>query len=255
MQKALKVILTILSLLLFLAGAITIAYPHIYGFVVDSSIMQEASEFLDRVASSERKEETPVGSERTEEAAPLEESVKEHRALWEAMVSYNEEIYENKQTATADSGVFAQSPFTLTDYDLENEIFGVLSIPAIKLEMPILLGASNQNMIDGCAVLNQTSMPIGGINTNSVIGGHRGYQGAEFFLHVPDLMPGDEVIITNLWETLTYIVVDKYIIDPYAVEEILIQEGKDMVTLMTCHPYASGGKQRYLIYCERNGEN
>ena len=89
-----------------------------------------------------------------------------------------------------------------------------------------------------------------------MIGGHRGYQGAEYFLHVPDLIPGDEVIITNLWETLTYVVVDKTIIDPYAVDEILIQEGKDMVTLMTCHPYASGGKQRYLIYCERqNGSD
>ena len=24
-----------------------------------------------------------------------------------------------------------------------------------------------------------------------------------------------------------------------------------MITLLTCHPYASGGKQRFLIFCDR----
>lgn len=254
MQKAIKVLLSILSLLLFLAGAITIAYPHIYGFVVDTSIMHEASEFLDRVASSDHNADSLILSAAPEETVPLEEAPREHKALWEAMVSYNEEIYENGQTATSNSGVFAYSPFTLTDYDLEDEIFGIISIPKLDLEMPILLGASDANMAAGAAVLNQTSIPIGGINTNCVLGGHRGYQGASYFLHVPELEPGDEVIITNLWETLNYIVVGSDIIDPHDVEKILIQEGKDMVTLMTCHPYASGGKYRYLIYCERQTE-
>ena len=59
------------------------------------------------------------------------------------------------------------------------------------------------------------------------------------------------VIITNLWETLTYTVRYTDIIEPYEVEKILIREGKDMITLLTCHPYASGGKQRYVVYCER----
>ena len=130
-------------------------------------------------------------------------------------------------------------------------MFGVITIPKLELEMPILLGASDANMAAGAAVLNQTSIPIGGINTNCVLGGHRGYQGASYFLHVPELEPGDEVIITNLWEELTYVVVDTDIIAPNEVEKILIQEGKDMITLITCHPYASGGKQRYVIYCER----
>lgn len=120
--------------------------------------------------------------------------------------------------------------------------------------MPIFLGASYQNMADGAAVLSQTSIPIGGINTNAVIAGHRGWGGASYFRYITELEAGDEVIITNLWDTLTYIVSEVRIIDPSSVEDILIQEGKDMITLLTCHPYASGGKQRYLIYCERTSE-
>ena len=120
--------------------------------------------------------------------------------------------------------------------------------------MPLFLGASNQHMADGAAVLSETSIPIGGANTNSVIAGHRGYGGASYFRYITDLTVGDTVVITNLWETLTYEVVETKIIDPHEVEEILIQSDRDMITLLTCHPYASGGKQRYVIYSERMTE-
>ena len=68
------------------------------------------------------------------------------------------------------------------------------------------------------------------------------------------LQPGDEVILTNLWETLRYQVTGIEIIAPNDVEAIHIREGKDMLTLLTCHPYASGGRYRYLVLCERSVE-
>ena len=58
--------------------------------------------------------------------------------------------------------------------------------------------------------------------------------------------------MTNLWETLTYRVSEIRIIDPSDVDEILIQPGRELLTLLTCHPYASGGRQRYVVYCERS---
>ena len=105
------------------------------------------------------------------------------------------------------------------------------------------------------AVLSETSIPIGGANTNAVIAGHRGWGGASYFRYITDLTLGDEVTITNLWETLRYRVVGTKVIEPHEIENILIQPGRDMVTLLTCHPYASGGKQRYLVYCERISES
>ena len=117
--------------------------------------------------------------------------------------------------------------------------------------MPIYLGATEQHMADGAAHLSQTSLPIGGANTNSVIAGHRGYGGANYFRYIDKLQIGDTVTVTNLWEQLTYQVAEIKIIYPYQVEEILIQPGRELLTLLTCHPYASGGKQRYLVICER----
>ena len=99
--------------------------------------------------------------------------------------------------------------------------------------------------------MSQTSLPIGGIDTNCVIAGHRGYSGASYFRYIEKLSVGDSVTITNLWESLHYRVSEIKIIDPYDVDEILIQEGRELITLLTCHPYASGGRQRYVVYCER----
>ena len=106
-------------------------------------------------------------------------------------------------------------------------------------------------MAKGAAHLSQTSLPIGGENTNCVLAGHRGWNGAANFLYVDRLIPGDTVTVTNLWETLNYKVSEIKVISPNDVESIHIQSNRELLTLLTCHPPASGGKQRYLVFCER----
>ena len=51
---------------------------------------------------------------------------------------------------------------------------------------------------------------------------------------------------------MTYRVESVAIIAPTDSEKLKIQEGKNMVTLITCHPYRSHGKQRYVVYCVRD---
>ena len=70
-------------------------------------------------------------------------------------------------------------------------------------------------------------------------------------LDIELLEAGDLVYITNLWGTLTYRVTEIQIINPNEIDAILIRPGKDMITLLTCHPYGSGGLYRYLVFCER----
>ena len=119
----------------------------------------------------------------------------------------------------------------------------------MELTMPVYLGASDTHLAAGAAVLGNTSAPIGGANTNCVIAGHRGWRGADYFRHIDRLQVGDTVTLTNLWKTLTYTVADIQIIQPHEVEKIKIQSNRDLLTLLTCHPYASGGRQRYVVYC------
>ena len=102
--------------------------------------------------------------------------------------------------------------------------------------------------------MGNSSIPIGGKNTNAVIAGHRGYNGAPYFRYVPELQVGDSVDVTNLWGILHYKVVETRIIQPNDIDAIKIQPGRDLITLLTCHPYASGGRQRFLVICERMEE-
>ena len=175
----------------------------------------------------------------------------QHPELLADLRGYNQRIYAEKQSGLVDLEACEAPAADLTTYDIEDEIIGVLEIPAMQLTMPVYLGASEAHLAAGAAVLGNTSAPIGGDNTNCIIAGHRGWRGADYFRHIVRLQVGDTVRLTNLWETLTYTVADIQIIQPHEVDKIKIQAGRDLLTLITCHPYASGGKQRYVVYCER----
>ena len=171
--------------------------------------------------------------------------------LLAALQEYNRQLYAERQCNLTNLEACETPAADLTAYGIGDEIIGVLEIPTMELTMPVYLGASDDHLAAGAAVLGNTSAPIGGDNTNCVIAGHRGWRGADYFRHIGRLQVGDAVKLTNLWETLTYTVADIQIIQPHEVDKIKIQQGRDLLTLLTCHPYASGGRQRYAVYCEK----
>ena len=254
-MKVLRKVLILLMLMVFIAGLGFLLYPYLQGAIADYRITQEAHEFLEMVETrpTQPEETLPVITEPVP-TEPEETEPVLHPELLDAMKSYNSQIWAEKQSGLCDPWAYEQPSFKLGDYGLEDEVFGVISIPRLELEMPIYLGATYRHMADGAAHLSQTSLPIGGENTNCVIAGHRGWGGASYFRYITELEAGDEVIITNLWGELRYTVVETKIIDPNDVKEILIQQDRELLTLLTCHPYASGGKYRYVVYCERNQE-
>lgn len=234
---------TVLAVL-FLLGLAILSYPYAQGLLVKREMESTVQTF------QEQKETQPTTSVVISDSTQPSEQ-RQYDDLWADMTAYNEAIFAQGQSGLSRKLDYQQPSFRLADYGLKEEVFGIISIPAMDLEMPIYLGATEQHMADGAAHLSQTSLPIGGKNTNSVIAGHRGYGGANYFRYIDKLQIGDTVMVTNLWEQLTYRVAEIKIIYPYQVEEILIQPGRELLTLLTCHPYASGGKQRYLVICER----
>ena len=230
-------------------GLCVFLYPVIHGWMIDHKIQSQAISFVERLEVRQYPERDHAQFPQTD----LQETrPREHADLYDAMQKYNDRIYREHQSGLCDPWSYEQPSFTLENFGLTDEVFGVISIEKLDIEMPIYLGATYNHMVDGAAHLSQTSLPIGGKNTNCVIAGHRGWTGGKYFLYVTDLVPGDEVTVTNLWETLRYTVCETQIIDPDDVEAIHIQEGRELLTLLTCHPYATGGRQRYLVICERN---
>ena len=228
----------------FLLGLAVFCYPYAQGLLVRHEMEGTVQTF------QARQETQPTTSAVISDSTEPSEQ-RQYADLWADMTAYNETIFAQGQSGLSCKLDYQQPSFRLADYGLKEEVFGVISIPAMDLAMPIYLGATAQHMADGAANLSQTSLPIGGNNTNCVIAGHRGYGGASYFRYIDQLQIGDTVTVTNLWEQLIYRVAEIKIIYPYEVDEILIQPGRELLTLLTCHPYASGGKQRYLVICER----
>ena len=189
-------------------------------------------------------EEPMSGTKRQEPARIFPE-------LWAACCAYNEQLPQT-QRASYSAESLRRPSLQLSDYVYEQDVFGYISIPTAEIEVPIYLGANDANLNKGAAVLGQTSLPIGGENTNCVIAGHRTWNGAIQFKGLEQLQPGDKVYVTNPWETLTYQVVETKTILPDAMQEVLIQEGRDLLTIFTC---TSPNSHRYLVICERVNES
>lgn len=218
----------LLAALLAVAGIYVMLWPVLTGHRLQADTDATVQSFLE-----ERKPE------------------QQYPELLAALQEYNRQLYAEKQCNLTDLEACEEPAADLTTYGIGDEIIGVLEIPAMELTMPVYLGASDAHLAAGAAVLGNTSAPIGGDNTNCVIAGHRGWRGADYFRHIDKLAVGDTVRLTNLWETLTYTVADIQIIQPHQIERIKIQSNRDLLTLLTCHPYASGGRERYVVYCEK----
>ena len=170
--------------------------------------------------------------------------------LYEQMRKYNEDLFVSGQSEFKDAWSYQKPSFDLTKWGFEENVIGYIEIPRMDIKLPLYLGATEENMRLGAVQLTETSLPIGGDNTNCVIAGHRGYYGAAMFRDVEDLEVGDEIYITNLWGQLMYRVCEMDVIDPSDTHRVKLQEGRDLITLVTCHPYRHN-HQRYIVFAER----
>ncbi|MDO5650153.1 MAG: sortase, partial [Gallicola sp.] len=88
--------------------------------------------------------------------------------------SYNEKLDGSTYGVVDPFDVKNYSTLNPLDYG-EGQVFGYISIPKIDEKLPIYLGASEYHLSIGVAQVDGTDLPVGGVNTRSVIAGHRGY--------------------------------------------------------------------------------
>ena len=167
------------------------------------------------------------------------------------LIDYNKKVVKGKSNII--------DPFDNEEYqgahDIKgidkDEVFAYLIIPKLDMKKPIYLDATYDHLDWGVAQVEGTSLPLGGMSTRSVIAGHRGWWGDLMFYNVDKLEVGDEIFIDGRTGLLEYRVTGTDIISPSDWESILPVAGKDMVTLLTCHPKRPPRPKRLLINAER----
>lgn len=229
-MKMVRIVIKIIAIIFIVTGIILFCFPYASNYVYEQEVEEKKEEFIEEISKEEN------------------EDLLEN--LYQELKARNEELYNSNQENLVDPFSYEQPTIDLSEYGVYDNTIGYISIPKLNLELPIILGANTENMKKGAVHLTETSYPIGGENTKSVIAAHRGYSKAQMFRYIDKLEYGDVIYIQNFREELVYRVYEIKIISPNDIEELYIEDGKDIITLFTCHPYMVD-THRYVVKAER----
>lgn len=198
--------------ILFLSGLCITLYPFVSNLVAQSNASRAIATYSETIAQMDQEEID---------------------AAKEAAKKYNEQL--NNAVALSTQQDEGLSYLDLIDV---GESIGYIDIPKIDVYLPIYNGVGSDVLAKGIGHLEQSSYPIGGESTHSVLTGHRGVPNAVLFTHLDELEVGDMFYLHVLDEVLAYRVDQIKIVLPEETDDIKIIEGEDHCTLVTCHPYA-----------------
>lgn len=125
-------------------------------------------------------------------------------------------------------------------------MMGIVEIPKIAIKLPIYHGTGDEVLQKAAGHLEGSSLPIGGESTHAVISAHRGLPSASLFTDLDQLGIGDHFLIHVLDETLCYEVDQILVVDPEDTSALAVEDGEDLVTLLTCTPYGVN-TQRLMV--------
>lgn len=214
-------ILTILAILVFLAGISLLAYPVVSNLLYEKE-QEELMEHYDSIAG-----EKITADEQAEE---LQECRDYNRGLLQGGVLLTDPFDMSQLDPSA-------MPYAgLLNVDQEGGM-AYLRIPAIDVELMIYHGTEEEVLQKGVGHLQGSSLPVGGAGTHCVLSAHTGLNDKKLFTDLDQLENGDLFYIHVLGEILAYQVDQIRVVLPEETEDLKINGREDYVTLVTCTPY------------------
>ncbi len=206
------------SSILFIIGFLILMYPTFSNVWNEYRALQVMTEYEDTVGSIEEPE--------------MEEILEEAR-------EYNRQHTQNIiiDAFTNQEEYILSHPYDQLLNPSGNEIMGFIHIPKIDVSLPIYHGVGAEVLEKGVGHVEGTSLPVGGESTHSVIAGHRGLPTAKLFTDLDQIEIGDTFYLSVLNSNLYYEVDQIEVVLPSETDLLKIEEGQDLVTLLTCTPY------------------
>ena len=112
-----------------------------------------------------------------------------------------------------------------------------VEIPKIGVYLPVEHGTSADTLEKSVGHVVGTSLPVGGASTHAVLSAHSGMASSKLFSDIDQLAEGDTFYIHVLGDTLAYKVDTIHTVLPTDTSLLQIEDGKDLVTLVTCTPF------------------
>lgn len=230
-----KRVRNILPVLVILAGLLILLYPTISNFLIEQNSSRAVASY---------------------DAATVDLAQQEREQMLADARAYNERLANPSGTdvSVSEGGEPAQVGEVLSYEDLldlnGDGMMGYIIIPKMNVELPIYHTVEEKVLQVGVGHLENTSLPVGGPSTHASLSGHRGLPSAKLFTDLDQMEEGDQFFIKVLGETLAYEVHSVETVLPHETESLAIQEGEDLVTLITCTPYAINS-HRLLVHAHR----
>lgn len=246
----------ILSLVMFALGAGLFLYPSVSAWIAQRQVDERIARVLDGAQDGDETVGDPHASD-----GPVSKRDKASDPSYQYLLSYNQRVVSGSAGAINDPWGIGSNQGELDQAGLADALVGSVSIPSMGVRLPLYLGSTYDHMANGATVVAGTSAPLGdagdttGAGSNCVIAGHRGvWHGVPIFRDIEDVKLGDTLTIDTPWDTLTYKAVQIKIVKPTDVDSVRVQAGRDLVTLLTCHPYGHN-YERYLVFFERTSDD
>ena len=231
-----------IGFLIMLAGLGLLTGPFLLGAREEKVQKQVVDSFYQGVGKAQT---VPTALPTVETQTPQEPQ----DPFYQAAKAYNASLLSSGQEAMTSRSDLEQFALSALDYGYAENIIGTIQIPRMEIELGLYLGANSENMAKGVAIFGMTSLPLGRESENVVIAGHRGWRGAPMFREIQKLQIDDPIYVTTPWQTLVYRVFEIRIVTPEDNTWCKIQQGRTLISLMTCHPYGQN-YQRYIVLAE-----
>ena len=231
-----------IGFLIMLAGLGLLTGPFLLGAREEKVQNQVVDSFYQGVGKAQT---VPTALPTVETQTPQEPQ----DPFYQAAKAYNASLLSSGQEAMTSRSDLEQFALSALDYGYAENIIGTIQIPRMEIELGLYLGANSENMAKGVAIFGMTSLPLGQESENVAIAGHRGWRGAPMFREIQKLQIDDPIYVTTPWQTLVYRVFEIRIVTPEDNTWCKIQQGRTLISLMTCHPYGQN-YQRYIVLAE-----
>lgn len=187
-----------------------------------------------------------INKRRSDEAIANYEKIllKQEEEREERLFSEADEYNQKLLSGEADKEKYPQL------LDNGNGMIGYIEIPRINIRDPIYHSIEESVLQKGIGHLPTTSLPIGGKATHAALSGHRGLPSSRLFTDLDRVRVGDIILIKVLTRTLAYEVYDIKVVDPDSSGNLEVDPNDDLLTLITCTPYAVN-THRLLVHARR----
>ncbi|NYF23814.1 class D sortase [Sporosarcina sp. JAI121] len=128
-------------------------------------------------------------------------------------------------------------------------IEGVLTIPLIELELPVLYGADSVNLSRALGAVANMDRP-GEMGGSYAIAGHQAHVFGAFFNRLHEVEAGTRFTYETREGTMEFEVFEVKVVKPHEVDVLDREKDIALLSLITCYP-ANSNKYRLVIQAKR----